>query len=46
VFSLQRILGHTTLDMVKRYVALADVDLVTRHAAASPADRLAGPLRR
>jgi len=42
VFSLQRILGHTSLDMVKRYVALADVDLVTRHAAASPADRLAG----
>lgn len=42
VFSLQRILGHTTLDMVKRYVALADVDLVARHATASPADRLAG----
>jgi site-specific recombinase XerD len=42
VFSLQRILGHTTLDMVKRYVALADVDLVSRHAVASPADRLAG----
>jgi hypothetical protein len=36
VFSLQRILGHTTLDMVRRYVALADVDLVARHAAASP----------
>jgi site-specific recombinase XerD len=46
VFSLQRILGHTSLDMVKRYVALADVDLVTRHAAASPADRLVGPTRR
>ena len=46
VFSLQRILGHTTLDMVKRYVALADVDLVTRHAAASPADRLVGARRR
>jgi len=46
VFSLQRILGHTTLDMVKRYVALADVDLVTRHAVASPADRLVGPTRR
>jgi site-specific recombinase XerD len=45
VFSLQRILGHTTLDMVKRYVALADVDLVTRHAVASPADRLAGARR-
>jgi integrase/recombinase XerD len=45
VFSLQRILRHTTLDMVKRYVALADVDLVTRHAAASPADRLADSRR-
>jgi integrase/recombinase XerD len=42
VFSLQRILGHTTLDMVKRYVALADVDLVIRHSIASPADRLTG----
>jgi site-specific recombinase XerD len=42
VFSLQRILGHTTLDMVKRYVALADVDLVERHRGASPADRLIG----
>ena len=39
-FSLQRILGHTTLDMVKRYVALADADLVGRHRAASPADHL------
>lgn len=46
VFSLQRILGHTSLDMVKRYVALADVDLVTRHALASPADRLAGSAAR
>jgi site-specific recombinase XerD len=42
VFSLQRILGHTSLDMVKRYVALADVDLVERHRRASPADRLVG----
>jgi site-specific recombinase XerC len=40
VFRLQRILGHTTLDMVKRYVALADVDLVERHCGASPADRV------
>lgn len=39
-FSLQRILGHTTLDMVKRYVALADTDLAARHRAASPADHL------
>jgi integrase/recombinase XerC len=34
VFSLQRILGRTTLDMVKRCVALADVDLVARHRSA------------
>lgn len=42
VSSLQRILGHNTLDMVKRYVTLADADLVMRHSAASPADRLVG----
>ncbi len=41
MFSLQRILGHTTLDMVKRYVALAELEIIRRlHAAASPADRL------
>jgi site-specific recombinase XerD len=39
-FSLQRILGHATLDMVKRYVSLADADLVARHQTASPGDRL------
>jgi len=41
VFSLQQILGHTTLDMVRRYVSLTEADLVARHRVASPADRLA-----
>jgi integrase/recombinase XerD len=40
VVSLQRILGHTTLDMVRCYVTLSDADLVARRRAASPADRL------
>lgn len=41
-FSLQQILGHTTLDMVKRYVSLADADVAAKHRVASPADRLIG----
>jgi site-specific recombinase XerD len=40
VFSLQQILGHATLDMVRRYVTLTEADLVARHRSASPADRL------
>lgn len=41
VFSLQQILGHTTLDMVRRYVYYASFETVRRlHAAASPADGL------
>jgi hypothetical protein len=42
VFSIQQILGHTTLDMVRRYVSLSEADLVARHRTASPADRLVG----
>ncbi len=41
VFSLQQILGHTTLDMVRRYVYFTSFEMVRRlHAAASPADGL------
>jgi len=39
LFSLQKILGHTTLDMVRRYVN-PDTDEVKRqHAVASPGER-------
>lgn len=36
IYSLQKILGHTTLDMVKRYLAISQVDIDNDHAAASP----------
>jgi len=39
--SLQRLLAHSSLEMVRRYVNLADGDLVARHRQASPGDRFA-----
>jgi integrase/recombinase XerD len=41
-FSLQRLLGHTTMEMVNRYVRLSTTDLQRTHAAAGPVDALAG----
>jgi integrase/recombinase XerD len=38
IYSLQKILGHTTLDMVKRYLAIAQIDLERDHAKASPVE--------
>lgn len=37
-FVLQRLLGHSSIDMVKRYIALAEVDLQQGHFHASPVD--------
>lgn len=36
IYSLQKILGHSTLDMVKRYLAIAQNDIDHDHAIASP----------
>jgi integrase/recombinase XerD len=40
VFSLQRLLGHTSLNMTRHYCELADVDVQLAHALASPVDNL------
>ena len=37
-YSLQEILGHSTMDMVKKYLAIAQVDLDAAHRKASPVE--------
>jgi integrase/recombinase XerD len=39
-FSLQRMLGHTTMEMVNRYVRLSTVDLQRRHSLIGPVDQI------
>ena len=38
VFTLQSLLGHGSLDMVRHYAQIADVDVEQAHRKASPAD--------
>jgi len=38
IFTLQQLLGHSSLDMVRRYVMLAEMDIEEAHRRASPAD--------
>jgi integrase/recombinase XerD len=40
IFTLQKLLGHTSLVMVRRYVELASVDVRRQHERFSPADSL------
>ncbi|MDH7603180.1 MAG: tyrosine-type recombinase/integrase, partial [Armatimonadota bacterium] len=40
VFDLQKVLGHESLEMSRKYAELADEDVIAKHRKASPADSL------
>ncbi len=46
VFALQKILGHTTMDMTRVYVELVQADVIRNHSEASPINTLLTEQRR
>jgi site-specific recombinase XerD len=40
VYSLQKLMGHAGLDVLRRYLAQTEADLAAAHRAAGPVDRL------
>jgi len=46
IFSLQRILGHTSLEVVSMYINLASTDIMQQHHKFSPVDNIYPSMRR
>jgi site-specific recombinase XerD len=45
-FALQKLLGHSSLEMTRRYCDMSATDIAEKHRTASPGDRFIGALGR